>query len=373
MANPILIGYVAACVGAMGNLYVIGCGATDQHLYSWHQDASSGDWSYDGQLCPGQNLRLTSLALAREYVYGGVNMLGIQITSQNLLAPFTMYQTANNGLWSCPGRTLVAQIAPYTPFVVGTGWQKNAQFITIAQDGGFGNLPCLFQSIQGASWEVAGVLCSFNQTFSSAALGVGYNGDLYAILVDYDSSLPCVVWQDSGTGNWTCPAVPLPANIEVSSVAAGVGYNGNLQVLGVGQSDSLVHIWSQDSSTGAWSYTGTPCTLTVNSVAAATDSQGNLQVICLDVTNSYPYVMYQNAGTGQWACPSAKQGTDPLPDPEQLSMVATGVGYGGDLQVIGVGFNNVLYLWSQDASSGEWSSGGALTDLATRSEPTPGQ
>ncbi|MDC0746432.1 hypothetical protein [Polyangium mundeleinium] len=156
------------------------------------------------------------------------------------------------------------------------------------------------------------------------------------------------------------------ANAQLSSIYAAQGNGGNLQVIGIGKADALPYLadW-QYSGDGSW-HPGfalpSPNVRLLPSLAVAPGNGGNLQVVGLGA-NNLPYLSsWQHSSNGTWEpgflLPS--QGTP-------LSSIAVAQGNSGNLQVIGLGKNDGLpYLASWQNSDGTWHSGFALPSTGVR-------
>jgi len=258
------------------------------------------------------------------------------------------------GLWT------KAQPSPQAnpcALATGIGNAGNLQVVTLGTD----HAPYLIWQDHGTgAWHWGGPLpAAAGVGITAVATGVGNGGNLQVVALGTDGA-PYLIWQDKGTGNWSWyGALPHQAGVTFTALTAAVGNGGNLQVVALGTDGAPYLIW-QDHGNGSWHWYGAlphQAGTGFFSVVATAEVGGNLQVVCLGTADHAPYLIWQDQGNGSWHWYGA------MPHPQGLGFrqAATGVGNGGNLQVVCVGASDgQLYLIWQDARSGSWFWGGTL-------------
>jgi hypothetical protein len=165
-----------------------------------------------------------------------------------------------------------------------------------------------------------------------------------------------LIWQDAN-GNWSnYGPLPNPKGTPYAAVTAGTNGGGLLQVVCIGQNDGQPYLIWQDTN-GNWTNYGplpNPAGTAYASVTAGTNGGGLLQVVCIGKNDGQAYLIWQ-AANGSWA----NYGLMPNPNrtnnaPTPFGSVVTGVGNGGQLQVICSGADDGHpYLIWQD-QNGNW-------------------
>ncbi|KJH67978.1 hypothetical protein [Chromobacterium violaceum] len=199
--------------------------------------------------------------------------------------------------------------------------------------------------------------------FHGLAIGNGNSNYLQVLgLANITDTAYLTDWQDSG-GNWHAGfALPVPSDYPKGhffQLTTGVGNSNYLQVLGAGEDGNPYLVSWQDGS-GKWhggmplpkpsGYSGGP-------LVTGIGNSNYLQVIGARVESSPYLVAWQDNG-GNWHAGM------PLPNPSGYAggfqQLATGNGNDHFLQVVGVGNDGNAYLVTWQNAQGQWSPGFAL-------------
>jgi hypothetical protein len=322
---PVAFSQIATGMGNSGDLLVIGLGADDDNdgwPYLIYQ--SNGGWQWWGQL-PNASPPVAFFQIATGVGSGG-NLQEIGLSAPDGL-PYLIGQDNATELPNASPPVRFSQIA------TGVGSGGNLQVIGLS-----GDQPYLIgQDNATGAWSWYGQLPNASPPvrFSQIATGVGSGGNLQVICLS--GGQPYLICQDNATGAWSWYGQLLNAPVGFSKIATGVGSGDDLLVIGLSD-DGLPYLIYQDNATGAWNWYGqlpnaSPL-VRFSQIATGVGSGGNLQVIGLGASNGLPYLICQDNAPGAWnwfgQLPNA---SSPIP----FSQIVTGVGSGGNLQVIGLG------------------------------------
>ncbi len=358
---------VAMSANAGGELQAIYLWTDDLAYLVW-QDTDGG-WHPYGALPNPKNVPFASVALAQ----GNGNLQAICLGRDDG-QPYLIWQN-DQGKWNNAGPLPNPDNTPYAAIAVGTGG-GNLQVICLGRNDGQAYL--IWQDKQTGNWNYYGALPNPNALpYSALATGVGNGNNLQLVCIGKDDGQPYLLWQNSQTGGWNYyGALPNPSRTPYSAVATGRGNGGNLQAICLGQQDGQPYlIWQANNSTGAWSFYGAlpnPSATRYSAVTTGVGSGGNLQVIFIG-DDGQPYLIWQSQ-QGGWS----NYGALPNPGNMPFFKVAAAVGNGGNLQVICTCKDDPTnaqppgesdpsaqpYLIWQSSTTGNWSYFGCVTSVS---------
>jgi len=180
-------------------------------------------------------------------------------------------------------------------------------------------------------------------------------------------SVPHLIWQNTADGAWNWyGALPNGATpVAFSQVATGGG-NGNLQAIGLGANDALPYLIWQSNADGAWHWHGTlpnaSNPVTFSQFVTGVGNGGNLQVVGLGANDGLAYLIWQNNANGTWNWYGSLPNSS---EPVAFSQIVTGAG-NENLQVIGLGAAEPFlpYLIWQNTADGAWNWYGVLPNVS---------
>ncbi len=331
-----------------------------QAIYLWSDDLAylvwqdtSGGWHPYGALPNSTNIPFAAVAIGP----GNAKMLQAVVLGRDDGQPYLIWQN-QQGTWSNYGPLPNPNKTPFSAVAIGVGNGGNLQAVCIGKSDG---QPYLIWQNQQGVWSNYGALPNPNKTpFSAVAIGVGSGGNLQVVCIGKNDGQAYLIWQNQ-QGTWSnYGALPNPNKTPFSKVATGVGNGGNLQVVCIGENDDQPYLIWQNNANGVWSYYGVlPNTnqTPYSGVATGVGNGGNLQVVCIGKNDHQPYLIWQNS-QGGWS----DYGALPNPNKTPFSSVAIGVGNAGNLQVVCTGRDDGQpYLIWQASTTGTWYSFGCLT------------
>jgi hypothetical protein len=354
LAPSIHFSRVATGIGNGGNLQVILLGASDGLPYLLYQVSGSGSWYWRGALPNPSGLQFSGLATGKA-TNGNLQVI---LLHKGDGIPYLIWQQQTDGSWHWYGPLPDPQ---HIGFVNLATASNN---VIVFGTGAINGLPYTI-NLAGTTWSWGGQLPDPNGV-RLGALAVAscdpvecpYVRQLIG-LGSADGLPYLVAWLQGGTWNWLGP-MPDPGVALITMAAGNGGPNQNPQVIGLGASDGRPYLFYQTNPSGTWYWSGqlpNPNGLAFTTVATGVGNNDNLQVILLHAGDGLPYVVYQVDESGSWYWGGQ------LPDPNGIGFgnVATGIGNGGNLQVVMLGASDGLpYLLYQVHGSGSWYWAGRL-------------
>lgn len=195
--------------------------------------------------------------------------------------------------------------------------------------------------------------------FSAMALGDDGVGNLQLLCIGDDAKLYLAATQPTGSYRWSVsePYELAFQNRSVRSLALGLGNSRMLQVVGL-DTDGHVFLAAYLDTKNVWRPpTGVPVPFgdpaaTYLSIAVARGSEDSLDVLALRDDERVYVVAEQDSG-GRWTVSSDSApigGSDP-----RFTAFVVARGYRDNLQVLGLGRDQLLYLVAQqDSKTGAW-------------------
>jgi kumamolisin len=338
---------VATGIQKGGNLQVVYLW-TDNLAYLVWQD-TSGTWHPFGALPNPKDIPFSSAAAG----IGSGGTLQVVCLGRDDGQPYLIWQ-ATNGNWTNYGPLPNPKGTPYAAVAAGTKGVGLMQVVCIGKNDG---QPYLIWQATNGNWANYGPLPNPKGTpYTAVAAGVNGKGLLQVVCIGKNDGQPYLIWQDAN-GNWSnYGPLPNPKGTPYAAVTAGTNGGGLLQVVCIGQNDGQPYLIWQDTN-GNWTNYGplpNPAGTAYASVTAGTNGGGLLQVVCIGKNDGQAYLIWQ-AANGSWA----NYGLMPNPNrtnnaPTPFGSVVTGVGNGGQLQVICSGADDGHpYLIWQD-QNGNW-------------------
>jgi hypothetical protein len=344
------------------SLQVIGLGS-DGYAYVpvWQ---GGGPW-YTHGILPGQSTQFQQLVAAR----GSNATLQVIGLGTNGLPYVAAYQ-ASTGIWYAGG-SIPSDGTHYTQLAVMHGGCGSAplQLLGVGTDG---HVHLVADQDTAGTWHSASGILGGNATYTRLTLGLGNQWTIQVFAEDPTAHPYFIGWQSSSTCAWTSDSALINGTMSGGPVVTANGNHGNLQVLWMPTGWSTPHIgydafllqW-QDSS-GNWYPTGDGGWLSTcpapgyGQLAGAQGNNTYLQLWTLSSSSYAQLICYQD-GSGTWH----SVGSIPTYN-AQIKNLVMGNGNGGNIQVIGLGYDGDIELiaW-QNNGTGTWTAGQDLTLTAT--------
>lgn len=299
--NNVRFNSVTTGIGNNGNLQVIGIGASDGFPYLIYQVKSSGSWYWFGRLPDPSNVRF-SLATTGKGNVGNLQVIGIGASDGR---PYLIYQVNSSGSWYWYGQLPDPNGVQFGALATVRGYGDTTLHV-IGRSVSDGLLYLIRQSGGNGGWFWYGQLPNPNSVPMSAVTTIcgGGCGTPWVISISASGGLPYSTFQSTNSSWVWWGGLPDPNGIGFSKVTTGIGvdqYQGlQLEVIGIGTGDGRLYLISKGTS---WFWNGqlpNPTGVPFKAVATGIGNGDNLQVIGLGANDQRLYLTYQVHSSGNW-------------------------------------------------------------------------